>query len=129
MSEVLKVEFRKFASQIAEGEIRRDLAPLNFENLKKVGKAITTAINRGEYIILNIPAKLTNEGSLYSEFKEGDLLLAPAASSLIVVLRPFSEARFRMYKAGEVKTGMNALRLLKTGESVTVVITEATQHV
>ncbi len=121
------MEFRKFGKVISEAEVRRDLAPLNFEAIKKTRRVVTTVTNRDEYIVVNFPARLVNEGSLYTSFKAGDLLIAPAASSLIVVLKAFSESRWRVFKAGEVKSGLEALRSVKTGESITITVTEVEQ--
>lgn len=120
MSEVLKVTFSRFGKVIAEGEVRRDLAPMNFENLKKVGKTLSSVLSTGNYILINIPLKLLSEGSLPTSFNAGDILIAPVASSLAVVLAPFEETRFRFYKAGEIKTGLEELRKLKSGDSITV---------
>ncbi|QOJ78104.1 hypothetical protein IG193_04765 [Infirmifilum lucidum] len=129
MGDVLRVEFRKFGKVVSEAEVRRDLVPLNFETIRKTGKIVTTVTNRDEYIVVNFPARLVNEGSLYTSFKAGDLLIAPAASSLVVVLKAFSESRWRMFKAGEVKSGLEALRSMKTGESITIAVTEVEQSV
>ncbi|AKG39026.1 MAG: hypothetical protein ACP5II_04120 [Infirmifilum sp.] len=123
MSEVLEIEIKKFGSTIARGEIRRQLVPLNFDAIKKLGKTLTSVIAMSGYLIINLPLKLVNEGSIYTDFKPGDILLAPAAGSLAIVLSRPPEARFRFYKAGEITEGLEALSTLKTNDTITLSIT------
>lgn len=123
MSEILEIEIKKFGTTIARGEIRRELAPMNFERLKSIGKTLTSVISKEDYLLLNLPLKLVNEGSIYTDFKPGDILLAPSANSLVIVLRRIDEARYRFYKAGEITSGLDALTKLKTNDTITITVT------
>lgn len=119
----MEIEFKRFGTPLAKGEIRRDLAPMNFEALRKLEKTVTSIIRREDLILINVPLKMVNEGSVYTDFKPGDILLAPAASSLAIVTTHLSsEPRFRFYKAGEITSGLEALSQLKNNEILTVTI-------